>query len=231
MPGAHQPPGEALLAVDAWMRRSAPIGTPATAVPNMQQVELTPIVPEVASRYLGGVASAPRFPSELGATTAAAPSSSSTLPFSDPPSGESEESVDAVAAGMGHLALPTNEGERAGRSSRIWSDDISPEAAEAVEQAEQADVEAAARRGRRGSNPGPTVPAAFREAALAESSRSHEWRQKLMRLVVGRQSSSSPSASASSSPRPLNATNAAAVPGDAAPSSEQGPFGVSTYIP
>lgn len=38
---------------------------------------------------------------------------------------------------------------------------------------------------RRGSFDGPSVPQPFREAAAAESSRSHEFRQKLMRLVVG----------------------------------------------
>lgn len=38
---------------------------------------------------------------------------------------------------------------------------------------------------RHGSFEGPSVPEDFRLAAMPESSRSHEWRQKLMRLVVG----------------------------------------------
>jgi len=45
---------------------------------------------------------------------------------------------------------------------------------------------------RRGSFDGPSVPISFREAAAVESSRSHEFRQKLMRLVVGNRGSSEP---------------------------------------
>ena len=62
---------------------------------------------------------------------------------------------------------------------------------------------------RRGSGDGPSVPQPFREAAAAESSRSHEFRQKLMRLVVGNgESSASAGASAQASPGMLNASAA-----------------------
>lgn len=56
------------------------------------------------------------------------------------------------------------------------------------------------RRERRNSGDGPSVPQEFREAALAESSRSHEWRQKLMRLVVGNSRGTSRHASRDGSP-------------------------------
>ena len=62
---------------------------------------------------------------------------------------------------------------------------------ERLERLEQERIAANASKGRRGSGDGPSVPVDFREAAQAESSRSHEWRQKLMRLVVGNRGSSS----------------------------------------
>ena len=75
-----------------------------------------------------------------------------------------------------------------------------------------------ATRERRGSFDGPSVPLHFREAAAAESSKSHEFRQKLMRLVVGtnRTQGASTSASAQASPGLVHlseAANAAAVDG------------------
>ena len=56
------------------------------------------------------------------------------------------------------------------------------------------------RRERRNSGDGPSVPQEFREAALAESSRSHEWRQKLMRIAVGNSRSASRNGSRNGSP-------------------------------
>jgi hypothetical protein len=84
---------------------------------------------------------------------------------------------------------------------------------------------------RRGSDDGPTVPFEFREAALAESSRSHEWRQKLMRMVVGGRGPgghadySSKDASTSASPEPQRDARSQKAAG------EPGGMNTSYFIP
>ena len=72
-------------------------------------------------------------------------------------------------------------------------------------------LQAARQEGRRGSKEGPSVPVEFREAALAESSRSHEWRQRLLRLVVGNRGAAGSDGSASGNASGHASMNASAT--------------------
>ena len=66
----------------------------------------------------------------------------------------------------------------------------------------------AAKHERRGSFDGPSVPLQFREAAAAESSLSHEFRQKLMRLVANSRSTVIDAASTATSAQSFPQRNA-----------------------